>query len=94
MSSSITIRLPDSVHKNLRAVAKKDGVSINQLVSTAVTEKISTLMAEDYLEARARKGNRRAFEAAMAEVPHVAPAPYDEPWAPKAPGDGAFVQKP
>jgi predicted HicB family RNase H-like nuclease len=48
MSSSITIRLPESIHHNLKAVAKKDGVSINQLVSTAVTEKISALMAERF----------------------------------------------
>jgi predicted transcriptional regulator len=76
--SSITVRLPESLHKNLRSIAKKDNVSINQLISSAVAEKVSALMTEDYLEARAARGSREAFEAALAKVPHVPPAPRDE----------------
>ena len=74
---SLTVRLPESLHQNLHAVAKKDNVSINQLISSAVTEKVSALMTEDYLEARAKKGSRKAFDAAMSKVPSVPPAPYD-----------------
>jgi predicted transcriptional regulator len=75
--SSVTVRLSDSLHSQLRAVAKKDKVSINQLINTAVAEKVSALMTEDYLEARAARGNREAFERAMMQVPHVAPEPHD-----------------
>ncbi|MDR1014333.1 MAG: type II toxin-antitoxin system HicB family antitoxin [Coriobacteriales bacterium] len=75
---SITVRLPDSIHKNLRSLAKKDRVSINQLISSAVTEKVSALMTEDYLEARAARASREAFDAALAHVPSVPPEPYDD----------------
>jgi predicted transcriptional regulator len=75
--SSVTVRLSDSLHSQLRAVAKKDKVSINQLINAAVAEKVSALMTEDYLEARAARGSREAFERAMMQVPHVAPEPYD-----------------
>ena len=34
-------------------------------------------MTLDYLEARARRGNREAFERAMAKVPDVEPEPVD-----------------
>ena len=37
--SSLTLRLPDSLHKYLKEVAKKDGVSVNHFISTAVAEK-------------------------------------------------------
>jgi hypothetical protein len=39
---------------------------------------MSALMTEDYLEARAARGSRRKFEAALAKVPDVAPDANDE----------------
>ncbi len=34
-------------------------------------------MTEEYLEERARRGNREKYEAALAQVPDVEPEPYD-----------------
>lgn len=39
----ISIRLPDSVHKATRELAKKEHISINQFVKLAVSEKLSAL---------------------------------------------------
>lgn len=69
--STLSLRLPDSLHTTARTMAKQEHVSINQLISTAVAEKISALMTEDYLEARAKRGKRRDFEAVLAKVPDV-----------------------
>jgi len=52
-------------------------VSVNQLITLASAEKLSALMAEDYLEMRARRGDRAKFEAAMAKAPDVEPEEYD-----------------
>ena len=41
------------MHKQLRELAKREGVSINQLTAAAVAEKIAALMTEEYLEQRA-----------------------------------------
>jgi len=49
----------------------------NQLISTAVAEKISALMTEDYLEKRAKRGRRRDYEAVLAKVPDVEPDERD-----------------
>jgi len=76
--STISLRLPDSLHNAARELAKKDGVSINQLIATALAEKLSALMAEEYLEARARRGKREDFDALMAKVPDVEPEEYDK----------------
>ncbi|MEM7792730.1 MAG: YlcI/YnfO family protein [Verrucomicrobiota bacterium] len=67
--SSITVRLPDSVHRKVKEVAKEDGVSINQFISSAVGEKLASVLTASYLEERARKGNRDRFKKVLAKVP-------------------------
>lgn len=53
--SALTLRLPDSIHKHIKEISKNEGVSINQFISSAVSEKISTIMTEDYLKNRAER---------------------------------------
>ena len=74
--SAISLRLPDSLHVRARVLSKRDHVSINQFVATAVAEKISALETEDYLAQRAARASRAKFEAALAQVPDREP---DEP---------------
>jgi hypothetical protein len=76
--STLSLRLPESLHKALGELAHEDGVSMNQFIATAVAEKIATLKAIDYLEDRASRGNRKAFEAVLAKVPAAPPLPGDE----------------
>jgi predicted transcriptional regulator len=75
--SALSLRLPESLHRKLSELAEQEGISINQLISTAVAEKMSALMTEEYLAARARKGSRRKFEAALSKVPNVPPEEDD-----------------
>jgi len=46
---ALSLRLPTSIHKHIKEIAKKEGVSINQFISSAVSEKISAIMTEEYL---------------------------------------------
>jgi predicted transcriptional regulator len=75
--STVSIRLPDSLHETVSKISKKEHVSINQFVTTALAEKISALMTEDYLTERARRGKRSKFQRAMAKVADVEPADSD-----------------
>jgi predicted transcriptional regulator len=74
---ALSLRLPESLHRKLGEVAEREGVSINQLISSAVAEKMSALMTEEYLEARARRASRRKFEAVLAKIPDVEPDESD-----------------
>jgi len=77
--STISLRLPESLHRQLRELARQEGISINQFAATALAEKMAALMTSDYLERRARRGNRPKFEQALAKVSHTAePQPGDE----------------
>lgn len=75
--SALSIRLPESLHKYAKEYALHEGISVNQLISTALAEKLSALATEDYLELRAKRGSRKKFEAALAQVPDVTPDPLD-----------------
>jgi hypothetical protein len=75
--STISLRLPDSLHEAAKTLARKEHISINQFVATALAEKLSALMAEEYIRDRAQRGSRRKFEQAMAKVRHGEPDPKD-----------------
>ena len=75
--STISLRIPDSLHAYAKALAKEDGISVNQLTTTALAEKMSALATETYLEERAKRGNRTAFENALANVADVDPEDED-----------------
>jgi hypothetical protein len=75
--STISLRLSESLHKRVRELAKREGISINQFVTTAVAEKLSALMTQEYLEARAKRGSRRKFDRALSKVADVEPEGYD-----------------
>ena len=75
--STLSLRLPESIHRTVGALARQEGVSINQFVATAVAEKLAALMAADYLQERAKRGDRKAFERVLARVPAAEPEPLD-----------------
>ena len=76
--STISLRLPDSLHERVRELAKKESISINQLVTLALAEKISALMTEEYLGKRAKRGDRKKFVRALAKVANVEPEEQDK----------------
>ena len=75
--AALSLRLPESLHRKLGEVAERDGVSINQWISSAVAEKMSAQMTEEYLSQRASRATRKKFEAVLAKVPDVEPDESD-----------------
>ena len=76
--STLSLRLPESLHRQLTALAKSEGISVNQFIATAAAEKLAALTTEEYLQQRAQRASRKKFHAALATVPNVAPMPGDE----------------
>lgn len=71
--STLSLRIPESLHRALRELARREGVSINQVISSAVGEKVASLKTLDYLRERARRGDRSRFQQVLAKVPDVEP---------------------
>ncbi len=75
--STLSVRLPNSLHKQLRELAKREGVSMNQLISAAVGEKLAALMTLEYLEKRADRGSRDRYETVLRKVADGEPEERD-----------------
>ena len=75
--STLSLRIPTSLHRELRELARREGVSINQIISSATGEKVASLKTLDYLSERARRGNRSRFEQVLAKVPDIEPEESD-----------------
>jgi len=76
--STLSVRLPNSLHETVRELSKKEGISINQFIASALAEKISALMTLDYLKKRAKEASRDKFLDALKEIPDVEPFEYDK----------------
>ena len=73
MSTTLSLQLPDSIHKQLLTYAEQDGVSMNQFIATAVAEKLASLATVEYLEQRAQNASRDKFNAVLSKVPDGKP---------------------
>lgn len=71
--ATLQLRLPVSVKSGVERWAKRDGVSMNQLIATAVAEKLSALETSEFFEERAKRADYRRFDRIMSrgggEVP-------------------------
>jgi hypothetical protein len=75
--TALTLRLPDSIHRKVKELAKQDGVSINQFLASAAAEKVSSILTVSYLEEEARMASRSGFDRVLAKTPDVPSAPED-----------------
>lgn len=76
--STISLRLPESLHAQARILAEREGISLNQLIATSLAEKMSALMTSEYLEARAQRGSAAAFRRVLKKVGDQPPIAGDE----------------
>lgn len=75
--STISLRIPESLHKEVKSVVEKEHVSINQFLCSALAEKIAAFMTEEYLGKKAIRGDRTKFMRALSKISKVSPEEYD-----------------
>ena len=75
--TALTIRLPNSVHESIKELAKKDGISVNQFIASAASEKMAAFLTLEYLRQEAAKGKRSDFKRFLKMVPDVPADSYD-----------------
>jgi predicted transcriptional regulator len=78
MSKAMSVRLPKSLHREIKKLAEEEGISMNQFIATAAAEKISSLKTVEYLEERAERGSREKFEQVLSKVPDTEPDDQDK----------------
>ncbi len=76
--STLSLMLPNSVHYHIKEMASQECVSINQFISSAVSEKISAISTENYLVQRANRAKSKEFTTILNNVPERVPVEGDE----------------
>jgi hypothetical protein len=76
--STVSVQMPDSLAQQLLEYAEKEGLTVDQLISSAAAEKLSALMTLAPLRQRALRAKREDFEKYLAASPDVPPMPGDE----------------
>lgn len=74
--TTIKAEVPDSLYQQVIALAQRENVSIEQLVTMALAAQVSALLTRDYL-GKANQGDWEKFQQVLAKVPDVEPEEYD-----------------
>ena len=70
--------MPDAIYKQAVAMAEREKVPVERLLSLALAQAMGAWQTESAIAERAKRGNRERFLAVLAKAPDKAPAPGDE----------------
>jgi len=76
--TTIQVNVPDYLAKTAREVAKKEKVSIDQIVSIALSSQVSAWNVRDDVDRRAKRADMGAFMRVMKKVKARPPLSGDE----------------
>jgi hypothetical protein len=72
------LRLPKSVKAAVEQIAREEGISMNQFVSSAVAEKLAVLNTEAYFAQRVARADKEALRKLLTRKGGAAPRAGDE----------------
>lgn len=92
--SNYALNAPDSILAATRRAAKREGISLNQCINTALAEKVAALQAKEVFTQRAARADRARFLGVLERLSKEPPQPGDEMDAPESlePVDAGLVQ--
>ncbi|MDF5727453.1 MAG: hypothetical protein PUP92_05300 [Rhizonema sp. PD38] len=76
--SNLNVHIPDSLYRQIEALAVKENISLEQLVAIALSAQVSAWMTKDYIEEKAKRGSWDKFQQVLNKVPDVEPEDYDK----------------
>ncbi len=77
-SKPFALRIPPSLLDDVKALAARDAVSVNQFLVQAAAEKVATLKARGYLAERASRATTGDLGRILAKAGTATPIPGDE----------------
>ena len=76
--STLEVKIPDLLLKQVNEVAVKEKVSVDQIVSIALAAQVSASQARASISSRARRVDWQKVDAILDRVPASPPLPGDE----------------
>lgn len=74
---NITASIPDALYQQVEALAKRENISIEQLVTIALSAQVSAWMTKEYIEEKAKQGSWEKFQQVLNKVHDVEPEACD-----------------
>jgi len=75
--SAVTVHIPDSLKDRIERMADEDGVSIDSLILTILSQRIAVADAESYVKVRGRRGSADSLKKILEAAPDVEPSSED-----------------
>jgi len=66
--SAMTVNLPDDLHEKARKLAAAKNLSMDALVTIALTQSLSRLVRDPYLEERATRATGKGMDDLLSQV--------------------------
>ena len=76
--TAVQVMIPEEISEKATEIARQIHISLDELASRALIEKVSGMIKDPYLEARAQRADWKKFRAALDLVPDVPPEDYDK----------------
>jgi hypothetical protein len=76
--TTFPLRLPKSVKAAAAQLAKEEGISLNQLVATAVAEKLAVLRTAAFFAERRKRADMAQLHSLLTRSGGAPPQPGDE----------------
>jgi hypothetical protein len=77
-TSVISLRFPRSMKTAVERLSKREGISVNQFIATAVAEKLAVVEAEKFFKVRQSRADLKRFDAIMKRKGGQPPRAGDE----------------
>jgi 23S rRNA G2445 N2-methylase RlmL len=74
---NITANIPDALYQQVEALATRENISVEQLLTIALSAQVSAWMTKDYIEEKAKQGSWEKFQQVLKKVPDVEPESCD-----------------
>lgn len=75
--TKLETQLPDALYAQVKQLAERENLSLEQVITTALTAQVSAWMTKDYLETRAGRGSWEKAREVLAQSPDVDPPAHD-----------------
>ncbi|ACK70728.1 conserved hypothetical protein [Gloeothece citriformis PCC 7424] len=75
---NLNTEIPDALYQQLETLANRENLSIDQLITIALSAQISAWMTKDYIEEKAKQGNWDKFKQVLNKVSEREPLDYDK----------------
>lgn len=76
--SQLNVEIPEALLKQVQDLSIREKISLDQLVSIALSAQVSAWMTKDYLAEKAKRGSWEKFQQVLTKVPDVEPEDYDK----------------